>query len=42
MIDSPHNHLATPAQQRPWTARSAAWLAALARGADPLAVRPLR
>jgi cephalosporin-C deacetylase-like acetyl esterase len=35
MPDSPHNHLATAAQQRPWTARSAAWLAALVRGADP-------
>ena len=35
MIDSPHNNLATAAQQRPWTARSAEWLAALVRGAEP-------
>ena len=26
MIDSPHNHLATPEQQRPYTERSAEWL----------------
>jgi len=32
MIDSPHNHLATPAQQRPYVARSTAWLDALVRG----------
>lgn len=32
MIDSPHNHQATPAQQRPYTARSAEWLGALVRG----------
>jgi cephalosporin-C deacetylase-like acetyl esterase len=31
MIDSPHNNLATPEQQRPWTERSAAWLASLAQ-----------
>ena len=36
MIDSPHNNLATPASQRPYTTRSAEWLAALARGDDPL------
>ncbi len=35
MIDSPHNNLATPEQQRPWTERSAAWLAALVRGEQP-------
>jgi cephalosporin-C deacetylase len=29
MIDSPHNHLATPEQQRPYTSRSAEWLRAL-------------
>ncbi len=29
MIDSPHNNLATPAQQRPFTKRSAEWLASL-------------
>jgi cephalosporin-C deacetylase len=32
MVDSPHNHLATPEQQRPYTERSAAWLAAILRG----------
>jgi len=35
LIDSPHNNLATADQQRPWTERSAAWLAALVRGAEP-------
>ncbi len=41
MIDSPHNHLATAEQQRPFTERSAAWLAALARGAEaPLVATP--
>lgn len=40
MVDSHHNHLATPAQQRPWTTRSAAWLAALVRGADPTVAAP--
>jgi cephalosporin-C deacetylase len=32
MIDSPHNNLATSAQQRPYTKRAAEWLAALAKG----------
>jgi dienelactone hydrolase len=32
MIDSPHNHLATPEQLKPYTVRSAAWLDALRRG----------
>jgi cephalosporin-C deacetylase-like acetyl esterase len=32
MFDSPHNNLATPEQQRPYTQRSAEWLAALVRG----------
>ena len=32
MIDSPHNHQATPAQQRPYTTRSAEWLNTLVRG----------
>ena len=40
MIDSPHNNQATAEQQRPYTERSAAWLAALVRGAEP-GVRPL-
>ncbi|HEY2760710.1 MAG TPA: GDSL-type esterase/lipase family protein, partial [Pirellulales bacterium] len=32
MIDSPHNNLATPAQQQPYTRHSAEWLAALVKG----------
>jgi cephalosporin-C deacetylase len=36
MIDSPHNHQATPEQQAPYTRRSAEWLAALTRGEEPL------
>jgi cephalosporin-C deacetylase-like acetyl esterase/lysophospholipase L1-like esterase len=32
MVDSPHNHLATPAQQRPFTIRSAQWLNILLHG----------
>jgi cephalosporin-C deacetylase len=40
MIDSPHNHQATPEQLRPYTTRSAAWLSALLRGGPP-PVRPL-
>lgn len=32
MFDSPHNNLATPEQQRPFTKRSAEWLDALVRG----------
>ena len=35
MVDSPHNNHATPAQQLPYTERSAAWLAALVRGEVP-------
>ncbi|HVT27025.1 MAG TPA: acetylxylan esterase, partial [Lacipirellulaceae bacterium] len=31
MVDSPHNHLATPAQQRPYTQRSAEWLRTLVK-----------
>ncbi len=30
--ESPHNHLATPEQQRPFTTRAAEWTAALLRG----------
>jgi len=37
MVDSPHNHMATPEQQLPWVRRSGAWLDALVRGSDPLA-----
>jgi cephalosporin-C deacetylase len=33
MIDSPHNHQATPQQLAPWTRRSSAWLDALRTGA---------
>jgi cephalosporin-C deacetylase-like acetyl esterase/lysophospholipase L1-like esterase len=36
MIDSPHNHLATPEQSRPWNQRSAAWLTALLAGRPPI------
>jgi cephalosporin-C deacetylase-like acetyl esterase len=35
LVDSPHNNQATAAQQRPYTDRSAAWLAALVRGTAP-------
>jgi hypothetical protein len=41
MIDSPHNHQATPDQLMPFTTRSAAWLAALLHG-EPAPVRPLK
>ena len=34
MIDSPHNNLATPAQQRPYTSRSEEWLSALVKGEE--------
>ncbi len=36
MIDSPHNNLATPEQQLPYTRRSAEWLGLLVRGYHPL------
>jgi cephalosporin-C deacetylase len=36
MPDSPHNHLATPEQSKPWTDRSAAWLNALVKGRPPI------
>jgi cephalosporin-C deacetylase len=39
MIDSPHNNLATPAQQYPYTSRSAAWLNTLGHGGK---VKPWR
>src|ERR1051326_3226617 len=35
MIDSPHNHQATPEQLRPYTTRSELWLDALRRGEKP-------
>lgn len=34
MFDSPHNNSATPEEQRPYTDRSAEWLAKLARGEE--------
>ncbi len=37
MVDSPHNNLATPREQAPYTRRSAEWLAALVRGGEPSA-----
>lgn len=35
MIQSPHNHLATPEQSKPWTEASARWLGALVAGRSP-------
>ena len=35
LVDSPHNHLATPEEAAPWFRRSAEWLRALAAGSDP-------
>lgn len=35
MPESPHNHLATPEQSRPWTDASARWLGALVAGHSP-------
>lgn len=32
MVDSPHNNLATPAQQHPYTSGSAKWLSTLVKG----------
>ena len=40
MPDSPHNHLATAAQQRPMTKRTAEWLDALVKGTDPRPAGP--
>ena len=37
LVDSPHNHMAVPPEQQPWTDRSTAWLDALVHGRDPLA-----
>ena len=34
MIDSPHNNLATPVQQWPYTGRSAEWLSILVKGGE--------
>ena len=35
MPDSPHNHLATPEQSKPWNDASARWLGALVSGNSP-------
>jgi len=44
MVDSPHNNLATPQMQRPFTSRSTEWLNSLVKGEpvkpDENAVRP--
>jgi cephalosporin-C deacetylase len=37
MVDSPHNHMATPEEHLPWTRRSTEWLVILVRGGDPTA-----
>jgi cephalosporin-C deacetylase-like acetyl esterase len=37
MVDSPHNHMATPEEHMPWTHRSAEWLDVLVHGGDPTA-----
>ena len=39
MVDSPHNNLARPAQQCPYTSRSAEWLRTLAHGGE---IKPRR
>lgn len=39
MVDSPHNHQATPEQQRPYTERSAEWLNTLVRDEE---IKPKR
>ncbi|MEP6619735.1 MAG: acetylxylan esterase [bacterium] len=36
MVESSHNHLATPTQHMPWTTRSKVWLDALLGGAMPI------
>lgn len=36
MVESPHNHMASPEEMLPYTRRATAWLEALARGADPV------
>ncbi len=35
LVDSPHNNLATPAEQRPYVVQSEAWLSQLVRGEQP-------
>jgi cephalosporin-C deacetylase-like acetyl esterase len=34
LVDSPHNHLATPEQQEPWVRESNRWLAELVKGEE--------
>jgi cephalosporin-C deacetylase-like acetyl esterase/lysophospholipase L1-like esterase len=41
MIDSSHNHLATAAQQHPFTSRSAQWLELLGKG-ETLSMQPIQ
>jgi len=41
LVDSPHNHLATPAQQQPFLDRAKLWFDTLAQGREP-ALLPLR
>jgi cephalosporin-C deacetylase len=36
MPESPHNHLATPEQSKPWNDASARWLGALLKGRPPI------
>jgi len=38
LVDSPHNHLATPEQQAPYTQRSAEWMRALLAGKNVAAL----
>jgi cephalosporin-C deacetylase-like acetyl esterase len=39
LVDSPHNHLATPEQQEPWVRESNRWLGELVQG-EPVSLRP--
>ncbi len=39
MVDSPHNHMATPGEQAPYTRRAAEWLGILVKDGDPTAPR---
>ncbi len=40
MFDSPHNHMATPAEQAPITRRTTEWLDALVHGREPVGPSP--
>ena len=35
LVDAAHNHQSTPEQQKPYTDRANAWLAALVKGQEP-------